>query len=82
MTYVARCKCHIAGSTAVRWHIFFNDVNVRSDVLTAMVMEIIVLQPVANMSTFRQEDISPCRWWQFVPLRYRKFLPDYAASHF
>jgi hypothetical protein len=61
---------------------FLNDVNVRSDVLTAMVMESILLQPVANMSIFWQKNVSPCRWRQFVPLRYRKFLPDYAASHF
>jgi hypothetical protein len=60
LAYVARCKCHIARSTAVRWHFFFNVVNVRSDVLTAMVMEIIVLQPVASMShTARHTDRTP-----------------------
>ena len=35
--------------------ILFNDMNARCNVLTEIIMEIIALQPVANMSTFGQK---------------------------
>jgi hypothetical protein len=35
--------------------ILFNDMNARCNVLTAIIMEIIAVQPVANMSTFGQK---------------------------